>query len=225
STGRSTASRPSQKNVAGGIRSPSPDTTSISREENPVELCLKIAVKGLGLTLLLWCIGLLFVALAVCNAAGRASWAFIFTPFWLGDIMALAVQARVLAAACSFRFLPNERLALRRYLQDQSTRAVDMNYLPLVQRVVLAVAVSVPALLLLVAFQVLLCLRLEGAAGAMSPSAAAVALPLFLAEGVGLAHFCLLRDHSLASASLLAAALRQHGLAGAQGGRWRRRCL
>jgi len=178
-----------------GVGSLSPD--SMVREENPVEACLKVAVRGVAWTLSLWCIGLLFLAINAVDPKFLLNWYMVFMPFWAGDLMAIFVQARVLVSACSFRFLPNERLALRRYMQDQQTQAVDMNYLPLVQKVVFTVVVSVPTLLMVIAFQVLVCMRLtEGA-----PTAAMVALPLFILEGLCLVHFCMIRDHSATSAA------------------------
>jgi len=181
-------------------RSSSPSHSSTVSQENPVELCLKIAVKGVAWTLFLWCLGLLALViheLLHFPLSDSWDWYLIFIPFWAGDLAAIFVQARVLVTACSFRFLPNERLALRRYMQEQTTQAVDMNYLPLVQKVVFTVVISVLALILAVVFQVLVCMKLTG-----NSSSTMVALfPLMLLEALFLLHFCCMRDHSRVSAA------------------------
>jgi hypothetical protein len=158
-----------------------------------VSSCLNLATMGLSTTLALWCLGFGAVLIRVANPdlisnSFLNSYWVIFTPFWLGDCVAMVFQVRLLLRAYLLRFLtPEQQVAVRRRygsispseggsipsiglpaeLQGlglgplgQST-IVDVAYMPLVQRTVFATVMSIPLLLLLIGQQVLACVQLS----------------------------------------------------------------
>mmetsp|Transcript_138 Transcript_138/g.204 ORF Transcript_138/g.204 Transcript_138/m.204 type:complete len:497 (-) Transcript_138:55-1545(-) len=158
-----------------------------------ISSCLELIPLGLSCTLLLWCLGLGAVMI-LCTMPQPVSYPLLenkwvlFTPFWLGDIVAFCFQFAMLARAYLLRFLTQEQQnALRqRYgsmnspddasFQSQPlvseiggfgvgplnlSTAVDVAYMPLVQRTALKTAMSIPVLLILVVQQILVCLELS----------------------------------------------------------------
>jgi len=170
---------------------------------NPVEDCLRAGSAGLGWCLLSWFIGVVLLVLEYAKRWGahRGSrgqgeeqsgdgpqW-LVFSPFWIGDVLALLVLVRVMAKVTNIRFAtPARSRGLRRgdgrvrstgslsELSGHGTNPrngggnggggggpsytpVTLDYFPLLQRVV---ASSLGAFLLLLVFtaqQVLVCLR------------------------------------------------------------------
>eukprot|EP00611_Tribonema_gayanum_P002756 TRINITY_DN1208_c0_g1_i1.p1 TRINITY_DN1208_c0_g1~~TRINITY_DN1208_c0_g1_i1.p1 ORF type:complete len:352 (+),score=108.43 TRINITY_DN1208_c0_g1_i1:184-1239(+) len=185
---------------AGGIRLHKP---SDAAQVEAVAAILNSATAGVSWTLGLWCLGLGTVMLRAARpelAADPITGTFwvAFVPFWLGDIMGMAFQVKLLSDAYPLRFItPEQRVLLeRRYgavgggalsntlPQELAGLGIgplgksipcDMAYMPLVQRVAFAALVTVPLLALAIAQQVLACLELSSVA-ALNAAAPGVVL-------------------------------------------------
>lgn len=199
---------------------------------NPVEGCLRAGAAGLGWCLVSWFVGvvLLVVEYAARWGAHRGSdrdepndspqW-LAFSPFWLGDALALLVLARIMMKVSNIRFVtPSRNRGARRSdgrvrstgsLTELSTHGggggngaggvsaliftpITLDYFPLLQRVV---ASSVGAFLVLLVFtmqQVLICLRWgrDGDASGV-PRPLMIAAPLLLIEVFFLLKVALIR--------------------------------
>ena len=206
---------------------------------NPVEDCLRAGSAGLGWCLMSWFVGVVILVFEYAKRWGAhrgvggqkedgsgsggsggggdgPQW-LVFSPFWVGDVLALLVLVRVMAKVTNVRFAtPARGRGARRSdgrvrstgslteLSSHGANArngggcggggpsftpVPLDYFPLLQRVV---ATSLGAFLLLLVFtaqQVLVCLRWgRGADAPGSPGALALVVPLLLVEV-----FCLLR--------------------------------
>ncbi|KAG5177732.1 hypothetical protein JKP88DRAFT_350592 [Tribonema minus] len=189
----------SQPREAGGIRLQKP---SDAAQVEAVATILHSATAGVSWTLGLWCLGLGTVMLRAARpelAADPITGTFwvAFVPFWLGDIMGMAFQVKLLSDAYPLRFItPEQRVLLeRRYgavgggalsntlPQELAGLGIgplgksipcDMAYMPLVQRVAFAALVTVPLLALAIAQQVLACLELSSVAALNAAAPGAV---------------------------------------------------
>lgn len=228
----------------------------LTPQPNPVDACLRAGVAGFGWCMVSWLVGFVLLLLEYArqwdvhsgtkssknqgsstwgsntrnehSAAGAASgpaW-LIFSPFWLGDILALLVLARVLSKVASVRLAtPRNRGGPRRMDQGGRERSsgslndlgnggavvvpVNMDYFPLLQRVVVTSLGGFLVLVLAVAEQVLVCMWYgkeeagevagRGAGGGTVGPLSLVA-PLLVLEGL-----CLLRVTLLRTAGWLSA--------------------
>lgn len=132
----------------------------------------------------------------------------VFAPFWLGDFLALVVLARVLTMIASVRLAtPARTRGLRRADgRERSSSslnelgngtnvvAVNMDYFPLLQRVVVTAFGCLVVLLLVMAEQILVCLRWSRHKEATGvPSPLVLAIPALILEGICLMRVTLLR--------------------------------
>lgn len=196
---------------------------------NPVEDCLHAGLTGLGWCIVSWLIGVLLLVLEYARrwgahrhpdtasgsqrGGGSPPW-LIFAPFWIGDVLALLVLARIISKVASVRFAaPTRNRGARRIdgrdrssgsLNDLSGHGsnhssahgggtsftpVTLDYFPLLQRVVVTAIGVFLLLMVLMVEQVLVCCRWGREAGEPGvPSALAIAAPLLVLE-----IFCLAR--------------------------------
>lgn len=202
---------------------------------NPVEDCLHAGVTGLGWCMVSWLIGVLLLVLDYARRWGAhrnvdsssvsgshqhgPPW-LIFAPFWVGDVLALLVLARVVSKVTSVRFAaPTRSRGTRRSdgrdrstgsLSDMSGHGsnaggcgsgvglgvapVSLDYFPLLQRVVVSAVGGFLLLVVLTVEQVLVCLRWGRAAGTAGvPPAMAIAAPLLVLEVFFLLRVALIR--------------------------------
>lgn len=138
----------------------------------------------------------------------------IFAPFWLGDFLALVVLARVLSKIASVRLAaPTRNRGFRRsdgrerssgslneLSNGSNAVAVNMDYFPLLQRVVVTALGCFIVLLLVIVEQILACLRWGRATDAGVPGSLALAAPALVLEGLCLLRITLLKTQGLLSA-------------------------
>ncbi|CAM9662239.1 unnamed protein product [Ectocarpus sp. 4 AP-2014] len=199
---------------------------------NPVEDCLRAGAAGLGWCLLCWFTGVVLLVLEYAKRWGAhrgtaepeydesPQW-LVFSPFWVGDGLALLVLVRVMAKVTNIRFVTpaRSRGARRGVARSRSTGSLNdlsgpgsnagggggsrlacapitLDFFPLLQRVI---ATSVGAFLVLVVFttqQVLICLRWGREAVAPGvPRPLVIAAPLLLVEAFFLLRVVLIRTH------------------------------
>lgn len=205
---------------------------------NPVEDCLRAGAAGLGWCLLSWFTGVVLLVLEYAKRwgahRGRSSgqhqgssdgpqW-LVFSPFWIGDALALLVLARIVAKVANVRFATpaRSRGARRSDGRVRSTGSlsnlsgkgsntdlsgldggsgptfapITLDYFPLLQRVVASAVGAFFLLLLFTALQVLVCLRWGREASAPgAPPAMAIAAPMLLVEVFFLLRVALIRTH------------------------------
>lgn len=217
--------------------------------KNPVEDCLHAGVTGFGWCMVSWLVGVVLLALeytrtwghpAAAHQRGRnsrpsggspdgPSW-LIFAPFWLGDLLAIVVLARVLSKVASVRFATphRSRNGMRRSTADSRDRStgslnelgsgndahcaivpVNLDYFPLIQRVVVTAVVAFIVLVLAVTEQVLVCLWWGvhqqgqggggGGGGGGGPGPFTLATPVLILEGLCLLRVLILRTEGLLS--------------------------
>lgn len=131
----------------------------------------------------------------------------IFGPFWAGDVLAIVVLAKIIMKVVSVKFCSPARNRNTRRSDSRerssgnlselsghgsnhgsvgstsSSNTVTMDYFPLLQRVVLTSVGATVLLLILIAEQVLVCLRWGREAGASGvPPTLAIAVPLIILE-------------------------------------------
>lgn len=227
--------------------------------KNPVEECLHAGVTGFGWCMVAWLVGIVLLFIEYTrtwghpaadanqsvrnfgSGGGRSpdgpSW-LIFAPFWLGDLLAVAVLVRVLGKVASVRFATphRNRSGMRRNAdgRDRSTGSlsdlgggslhgangggsscntiipVNLDYFPLIQRVVVTTVVALIVLVMVVAEQVLVCRwwdseqeRQRGRGGNVSegPGPFALAAPVLTLAGLCLLRVLVLRTEGWLSGS------------------------
>jgi hypothetical protein len=186
---------------------------------NPLEASVREANSGLGFVLFMWCIGLGCVGIRIYEMFGVSySYWIVMCPLWLGDIVGVVAGCLALSRAFSLRFLTAEQRASMRLFQastgtaaavsgtvrGESVRpgvvAVDMEYLPLVQRFVLAALAGLSLVLMATATQILFCIHLEHAPllgyefGPMT-----CIIPLIVVVSFALLHVVLIRSEGIIS--------------------------
>lgn len=212
--------------------------------KNPVEDCLHAGVTGLGWCMVAWLLGFALLALEYTRTWGHPaapqsgrhgpggspdgpSW-LIFAPFWLGDLLAVVVLARVVGKVASVRFATphRSRNGMRRTSTDSRDRSsgslnelgggndsscvvvpVNLDYFPLIQRVVVTAVGAFVVLVLVVTEQVLVCLwwgghqkgQGGGGGGGRGPGPFVLAAPVLTLEGLCLLRVLILRTEGLLS--------------------------
>lgn len=204
---------------------------------NPVEDCLRAGAAGLGWCLLSWFAGVVLLVLEYAKRWGAhrgqyhgggsdaaPQW-LVFSPFWIGDALALLVLARIVAKVTNVRFATpaRNRGARRSDGRVRSTGSlsnlsghgssnggggqdgggggpmftpITLDYFPLLQRVVASAVGAFFLLLVFTAQQVLVCLRWGRAADAPgAPPAMVIAAPMLLVEGFFLLRVAFIRTH------------------------------
>lgn len=204
---------------------------------NPVEDCLRAGAAGLGWCLLSWFTGVVLLVLEYAKRWGahRGSssrqqsssdspqW-LVFSPFWIGDALALFVLARIATKVINVRFAtPARSRGVRRSdgrvrstgslsnLSGHGSNAsggghdggggpmftpITLDYFPLLQRVVASAVGTFLLLIVFTAQQVLVCLRWGMEADAPgAPPAMVIAAPMLLVEVFFLLRVALIRTH------------------------------
>lgn len=215
----------------GGYGSYQPLRTS----SNPVEDCLRAGAAGLGWCLLCWSTGVVLLVLEYARRWGahRGSrgqqrggdgpqW-LVFSPFWVGDALALLVLIRIMAKVANIRFATparsrggrrsDGRVRSTGSLTDLSSHGantrgaggggggpsyapITLEYFPLLQRVVASALGAFLLLLIFTAQQVLVCLRWGREADAPGvPRPLVVVAPLLLVEAFFLVKVAVIRTH------------------------------
>ncbi|CAM9608061.1 unnamed protein product [Choristocarpus tenellus] len=123
-----------------------------------------------------------------------------FAPFWLGDIVGFAFLVRLICKVAGVRLAGPTRRGTRRYGTREDSggasgdlRLVNVDYFPLLQRVVVTWISSLLLLITLTVEQVLVCLQWGG--GSEAPGSLAVATPLLIIEFCCLLRVVLIRYH------------------------------
>ncbi|CAM9330822.1 unnamed protein product, partial [Discosporangium mesarthrocarpum] len=199
-----------------GRRLPTIGYGSYETEEEPnaVDECLILGVAGFGWCMLFWFLGTLSILLFYVRQLdggehGKSTygiWMFkyqgspwmTFTPFWIGDIVAFAFLGRLIKKVVEVRLSGTSRRGPRRFESREAclggdTIIVNIDYFPLLQRVVITWAVSLLILIIVIIEQVLVCLKWDG--GGRAPGALAVATPMLVLEILCLLRVVLLRCH------------------------------
>lgn len=203
---------------------------------NPVEECLRAGAAGLGWCLLCWFAGVVLLVFEYARRWGahRGSpgqqhhgggddpqW-LVFSPFWVGDALALLVLVRVMAKVTNVRFAtPARNRGSRRSdgrvrstgsLSELSAHGANgrsaggaggpsyapiaLEYFPLLQRVVASALGAFLLLLIFTAQQVLVCLRWGREADAPGvPRSLVVVAPLLVVEVFFLLRVAIIRTH------------------------------
>ena len=205
---------------------------SLQPPSNPVEDCLRSGVAGFGWCLVSWWVGVLILIFEYARRWGAhrgsgsrresgPAW-LIFAPFWIGDILALLVLARIVVKMASVKFASPARTRIARLdsrgrsrstgnLPDMvghgsshgagsgrgncsSPTTITLDYFPLLQRVVITSVAAGLILVILSTEQVLVCLRWGREDGASGvPPTLAIAAPLLVLELLFLLRVVLIR--------------------------------
>lgn len=206
---------------------------------NPVEDCLRAGAAGLGWCLLCWFAGVVLLVVEYARRwgahrgsrgqhqyqhGGDAPQWLVFSPFWVGDALALVVLVRIIAKVTNVRFAtPARNRGARRSdgrvrstgsLSELSSHGassrnagggggggpsytpITLECFPLLQRVVASALGAFLLLLIFTAQQVLVCLRWGREADAPgAPRPLVVVAPLLLVEVFFLLRVAIIRTH------------------------------